>query len=86
MTVSTHLALVERIHFPVNGVHASALVTRHHLFSSSVLLRATLPNPGSVICVLMGLDPSTMTRSSTCCLDCDAAVLPTGAVCTGAGS
>jgi hypothetical protein len=27
-----------------------------------------------------------MTRSSTYCLGCDAAVLPAGAVCTGAGA
>jgi hypothetical protein len=59
-TVPTHLALAESIHFPVNGAYASALVTRHHLFPPSVLLRATLPNLSSVICVLIGLDPSTM--------------------------
>jgi hypothetical protein len=51
--------------------YTSALVTRHHLFPLLVLLRATLPNLSSVICVLMGLDPSTMTRSSTYCLGCD---------------
>jgi hypothetical protein len=85
-TVLTHLALAERIHFRVNGAHASALVIRHHLFPPLVLLRATLPNLSSVICILMGLDPSTMTRSSTCCLGCNAAVLPAGAVCIGAGA
>jgi hypothetical protein len=86
-TVRTHLALAERIHFPVNGAHASALVTRHHLFPPSILWQATLANLSSVICVLMGLDPSTMTRSSICCLGCDAAVLPpAGAVCIGAGA
>jgi hypothetical protein len=84
--VPTHLALAGRIHFPVNGAYASALVTQHHLFPPSVLLRATLPNLSSVICVLMGLDPSTMTRSSTYCLGCDAAVLPAGAVSIGAGA
>jgi hypothetical protein len=83
--VPTHLALAERIHFPVSA-HVSALVIRHHLFPPSVLLRATLPNLSSDICVLMELDPSTMTRSSTCCLGCDAAVLPAGAVCIGAGA
>jgi hypothetical protein len=85
-TVPTHLALAERIHFSVNGAYASALVIRHHLFLPSVLLRATLPNLSLVICTLIGLDPSTITRSSTCCLGCDAAVLPAGAVYIGASA
>jgi hypothetical protein len=84
--VPTHLALAKRVHFPVNGAHASALVIWHHLFPPSVLLRATLPNLSLVICILIGLDPLTITRSSTCCLSCDAAVLPAGAVCIGAGA
>jgi hypothetical protein len=85
-TVPTHLALAERVQFPVNAAYASALVTRHHLFPISVLLRATLPNLSSVICVLMGLYPSMMTRSSTYCPGCNAAVLPAGAGCIGAGA
>jgi hypothetical protein len=84
--VPTYLALAERIHFPVNGAHALALVTRHHLFPPSVLLRATLPNLSLVICVLIGLNLSTITRSSTYCLSCDAAVLPAGEVRIGAGA
>jgi hypothetical protein len=85
-TVPAHLALAERIHFPVNGAYVSALVIRHHLFPPSVLLRATLPNLSLVICILIGLDPSTITRSSTCWLSCDAAVLLAGAVCIRAGA
>jgi hypothetical protein len=64
-TVPTHLALAERVHFPVNGAYALALVIQHYLIPPSVLLRATLPNLSLVICILIGLDPLTITRSST---------------------
>jgi hypothetical protein len=84
--VPTHLALAKRIHFLVNSAYASALVIWYHLFPPLVLLWATLPNLSSVICILMGLDLLTITRSSTCCLGCNAAVLPAGAVCIGAGA
>jgi hypothetical protein len=84
--VPTYLALAKRIHFPVNGAHASALVIRHYLFPPLVLLRATLPNLSLVIYILMRLDPSTITRSSTCYYSCNAAVLLAGAVCIGAST
>jgi hypothetical protein len=84
--VPTYLALAKRIHFPVNGAYASALVTQHYLFPPSVLLRATLPNLSLVICVLIGLNLLTITRLSTYCLSCDAAVLPAGEVRIGASA